>query len=89
MCIRDSFNTAATSFTKTTRTNLTVLDVIQPHDHQGSMNITYNNGSLFIPESITANVIPNLTPDNIPSAFQIIFTIPTASLAITNLIRAF
>lgn len=83
------FNTSATSFTKTTRTNLTVLDVIQPHDHQGSFNVSYNNGSLFIPESITANVIPNLTPDNLPSAFQIIFTIPTASLAITNLIRAF
>jgi len=86
---RVMFNNSATSFTKTTRTNLSVLDVIQAHDHQGTVNITYDNGSLFIPDSIAASVVPNVTPDNIPSAFQIIFTIPTASLAITNLIRAY
>jgi len=83
------FNNAATSFTKTVRTNFTVLDVIQCHDHQGSLNVTYDNGNLFIPDSIAANVVPNVTPDSVPGAFQIIFTIPTASLAITNLIRAY
>ena len=53
------------------------------------MNISYNVGSLFIPSSIAAVASPNVTPDNVPSAFQIIFTVPTPSLAITNLIRAY
>jgi microcystin-dependent protein len=83
------FNNAAVSFTKTTRTNLQQNDVIQAHDHQGTINMTYSNGSLFIADSIQASVVPNVTPDNIPSAFQIIFTVPTASLAITTLIRAY
>lgn len=83
------FNNAATSFTQITRANLVNNDVIQGHDHQGSMNISYNVGSLFIPSSIAAVASPNVTPDNVPSAFQIIFTVPTPSLAITNLIRAY
>lgn len=83
------FNNAAVSFTKTSRTNLQQNDVVLGHDHQSTINMTYNNGSLFIADSIQASVVPNVTPDNVPSAFQIIFTIPTASLAIINLIRAY
>jgi microcystin-dependent protein len=83
------FNNAATSFTNLTRVNTRVNDVISGHDHEGSFNITYDNGSLSLPTSFAAVAAPNVTPDNVPSAFQIIFTIPTASLAITNLIRAY
>lgn len=83
------FNNAATSFTKTARTNPTVNDVIQTHNHEGSFNITYDPGSLSLPTSIVATAAPNVIPDNVPSAFQITFTVPTPSLAIINLIRAY
>jgi len=83
------FNNAATSFTKTTRTNLTVNDVIVPHDHTGSFNITFDKGSMSLPSSITAQATANVTPDNVPNAFSINFTIATPSLAILNLIRAY
>ena len=83
------FNNAATSFTKTTRTNLVTNDVIQAHNHEGSFVINYDPGSLSLPTSIPGLSAPNVVPDNVPSAFQITFTIPTPSLAIINLIRAY
>lgn len=83
------FNNAAVSFTKTTRTNTVVNDVIQSHNHEGSFSVNYDPGSLSLPTSISGLAAPNVIPDNVPSAFQITFTVPTPSLAITNLIRAY
>ncbi len=83
------FNHAAVSFTKTTRTGGGINDVIDTHDHEGEFLVTYDRGSLNISPQITVNVQPNVTPDNVPGAFQIVFTIPSPSLAIVHLIRAY
>lgn len=83
------FNHAANSFTKITRTLTQVNDVIQPHDHQGEINITFDNGNLAIPGSLTANVTPNVIPDSIPNAFQVEFNATSPSMSCITLIRAY
>ena len=82
------FNTAAVSFTQLVRTT-GINDVIEAHDHEGEFNVSYAVGSLNIKPQLSVNVQPNVTPDNVPGAFQIVFSIPTPSLAIIHLIRAY
>jgi hypothetical protein len=83
------FNNAATKFTTTTRADNTVFDVIETHNHEGEFNIIYDPGSLNINSFITAQAEPNVTPENIPNALQIAFTLTSPSLSVTNLIRAY
>lgn len=82
------FNTAAVSFTQLVRTT-GISDVIESHDHESEFNVSYAVGSLNIKPQLSVNVQPNVTPDNIQGAFQIVFTIPSPSLAIVHLIRAY
>ena len=82
-------NSAAVSFTKTAKTDVTVADVIETHNHEGEFNVIYDPGNLNIKDFIVANAQPNITVDNIPSALQITFTAVSPSIAITNLIRAY
>lgn len=82
------FNTAAISFTQLGRT-AGFNDMIESHDHENEFNITYAVGSLNIKPQLSVNVQPNVIPDNVPGAFQIVFTIPSPSLAIIHLIRAY
>jgi len=83
------FNNAADSFTRLTPEITTAIDVIIAHDHQGEINITYNNGSLNIPGNISSQVAANINPDSVPNAFQITFTCNSANLTCLTLIRAY
>lgn len=84
------FNSAAIDFTVTERQLPSVNDVIQGHDHQGEINITFNNGSLSIPADIRVTVDPsNIIPDNVPGAFQLEVNASSPNLTCLTLIRAY
>lgn len=83
------YNTAGQNYTKNEVTDPTVNDVILPHDHNGSFNIIYDDSGLTIKPSINVRVRPNVVPDNIENAFQITYNVPSPSLAIIHLIRAY
>jgi len=83
------FNSAANSFTTTVKTDTSVNNVIETHNHEGEFNIIYNPGNLNIRDFISVDVQPNVIPDNLPGALQIAFTLSSPSLAVTNLIRAY
>lgn len=83
------FNSAANSFTQLNNTAVGNTNVIQSHDHQGEINITFNNGSLSIPPTISTAVVANVVPDNLPNAFQIEFVTSSPSVSCITLIRAY
>lgn len=84
------FNSAANSFTVLTPTYATVNDVIEAHNHQGEFNITFDNGSLRIPPTLSVLVNPeNVVPDNLPNAFQMEVDASSPSLSCLTLIRAY
>ena len=66
-----------------------INDVIEPHDHDGAFNVVYDGSNLDIVEQINVLAQPNVTPNSIDGALQITFTTRTASVTITNLIRAY
>jgi hypothetical protein len=83
------YNTAGVSFTRTSRSESTVNDVIETHDHEGEFLVTYDPGNLNIKDFISVQCEPNLIPDSVPDALQIGFILTSPSVAITNLIRAY
>lgn len=83
------YNTAGQNYTKNQITDPLVNDVISAHDHNGSFNVEYDDTALNIRPQITVRVAPNLTPDNIENAFQITYTVPSPSLSVIHLIRAY
>ena len=83
------FNHAAVSFLNDTLTGGGINDVIEPHDHDGAFNVVYDGSNLDIVEQINVLAQPNVTPNSIDGALQITFTTRTASVTITNLIRAY
>ena len=83
------FNHAGNSFTQIDRVATVINDIVEPHDHQGEFSIEFDNGNLTIPGSLQADVVPNVIPDSLPSAFQITFNTNTPSLSILTLIRAY
>ena len=83
------YNTAAVSFTVTSKADASVNDVIETHDHESEFLVTYDPGNLNIRDFISVNCQPNVIPDNVPEALQIAFTLTSPSLSITNLIRAY
>lgn len=83
------YNNAAVSFTVTSKSDATVNNVIEPHDHEGEFLVTYDPGNLNIKDFISVDCQPNVIPDNVPEALQIAFTLTSPSLSVTNLIRAY
>lgn len=83
------FNHAAVSFLNDDLTGGGVNDVIESHDHDGSFNVVYNGENLDVVEQINVLAQPNVTPNSLQGALQITFTTRTASVTITNLIRAY
>lgn len=63
--------------------------VIEAHDHGGEINIFYDGSGLSIPPVLNAKVAPNVIPDNLENALQITYNIPSPSLAMIHLIRAY
>lgn len=83
------FNHAGVKFTTETNTGGGVVDVIEPHDHDGAMNIKYDGSNLSVAEELSVQVQPNLVPDSLPGALQVKFITTVPSLSVTNLIRAY
>lgn len=83
------FNHAGVSFTNDTTTGGGIQDVIETHDHDGTVTIKYDGSNIDVTEQISVQVQPNVIPDSLTGALQITFTTRVASLSITNLIRAF
>ena len=83
------FNHAGISFTKETLTGGGVQDVIEAHDHDGSVNIVYDGSNMNVVEQLQVLAQPYVTPNSIAGALQITFTTRVASITITNLIRAY
>jgi len=83
------FNHAGISFAKETLTGGGVQDVIEAHDHDGSVNIVYDGSNMNVVEQLQVLAQPYVTPNSIAGALQITFTTRVASITITNLIRAY
>lgn len=83
------YNTAGLAYNKESITDASVNDVILPHDHNGSFNIIYDDSGLTIKPSLNVRVRPDVVPDNIENAFQITYNVPSPSLAVIHLIRAY
>lgn len=83
------FNHAGVKFTNETQTGGGVLDLIEPHDHDGTMNIKYDGSNIDITEELAVEVQPNVIPDSLSGALQVKFIATFPSLAVTNLIRAY
>ena len=83
------FNHAAVSFLNDTVTGGGIQDVIEPHDHDGSFNVQYDGSNMDVQEQINVLAQPSVTPNSLDGALQITFTTRTASVTITNLIRAY
>ena len=83
------FNNAANSFTRVTPVEITTKDTIDAHDHQGEINITFDNGSLNIPGLVSVNVSANIVPDNVPNAFQLQISANSPTVTCLTLIRAY
>jgi len=83
------FNHAGISFTKETLTGGGVQDVIEAHDHDGSVNIVYDGSNMDVVQQLQVLAQPYVTPNSIAGALQITFTTRVASITITNLIRAY
>lgn len=83
------FNVAGRDYNKTSNGDPTINEIIFSHDHGGEFNIQYNGEALTINPYISAQAQPDVTPDNIENAFQITFSIPSPSLAIVHLVRAY
>ena len=83
------YNTAGRNYNVEVQSDNTVNDVILPHDHNGSFNIEYDDTGLNIKPSLQVEVVANVTPDNLEGAFQITYTVPSPSLSIIHLIRAY
>jgi hypothetical protein len=83
------FNHAGVKFTNETQTGGGVLDLIEPHDHDGTMNIKYDGTNLEVTEELAVQVQPNVVPDSLTGALQVKFITTVPSLSITNLIRAY
>ena len=73
----------------TTENAAGLTQIIQPHNHGGEFNVLYNGEALQAKSPLTATAAPNVTPDDIPDAFQITFTTTTPSMACIHLIRAY
>lgn len=83
------FNHAGVKFTNETQTGGGVLDLIEPHDHDGVMNIKYDGTNLSVAEELAVQVQPNVVPDSLAGALQVKFISTVPSLSVTNLIRAY
>jgi len=83
------FNHAGISFTNETLTGGGVQDVIEAHDHDGSVNIVYDGSNMDVVQQLQVLAQPYVTPNSIAGALQITFTTRVASITITNLIRAY
>jgi hypothetical protein len=83
------FNHAGISYLVDTSTFPGAQQVIEAHDHGGEINIFYDGSGLSIPPVLTAKVSPNVIPDNLENALQITYNIPSPSLAMIHLIRAY
>lgn len=83
------FNTAGISYLDTTSNFPGSQSVIEAHDHGGEINIFYDGSGLSLAPVLNAEVAPNVTPDNLENALQITYNIPSPSLAIIHLIRAY
>lgn len=83
------FNSAAVSYLTTVSNFPGSQSVIEAHDHGGEINIFYDGSGLSIPPVLNAKVAPNVVPDNLENALQITYNIPSPSLAIIHLIRAY
>lgn len=83
------YNTAGNNYNVETASDPSVNNVILPHDHNGSFNIIYDDSGLTLKPSINVRVRPEVVPDDIENAFQITYNVPSPSLAIIHLIRAY
>ena len=83
------FNHAGISYLVDTSTFPGSQQVIEAHDHNGELNIFYDGSGLSIPPVLTAKVSPDVIPDNLENALQITYNIPSPSLAMLHLIRAY
>ena len=83
------YNTAGNNYNVESPTDTSVNNVILPHDHNGSFNIIYDDSGLTIKPTLNVRVRPEVVPDNIENAFQITYNVPSPSLAIIHLIRAY
>lgn len=84
------FNHAGVSFFRDVPETTVVNDVIEAHDHGGSIVISFDNGSLSIPPTITVDQVePVVTPSNSESCFRIEFDTNSPCLSVLTLIRAY